>query len=75
MSTLLIATAPEDLLMDYPGLDVGVIDRVGFPDLEVFDGFAPAYLEESFTSPWRIPVQTEVPVESATPAVETTPAP
>ncbi|GIK84159.1 MAG: hypothetical protein BroJett025_07810 [Patescibacteria group bacterium] len=46
MSTLLIATAPEELLLDLPGLDIGVIDRVGFPDLEVFDGFAPAYLSE-----------------------------
>lgn len=46
MSTLLIATAPKDLMLDQPGLDIGVIDRVGFPDLFVFDGAQSEYLNE-----------------------------
>jgi hypothetical protein len=78
LSTVLIATAPEELILDYPGLDIGVIDRVGFPDLEVFDGFAPAYLSEGFESPWipvveEVPVEVELPVE--TPAVDETSTP
>jgi hypothetical protein len=73
LSIVLIATAPDALRMDYPGLDIGAIDRVGFPDLEVFDGFAPSYLSESFESPWH-PVAVE---ETAVPEVqvEDTPAP
>lgn len=52
LTTVLIATAPDELRLDYPGLDIGVIDRVGFPDLEVFDGFAPSYLSPDFESLW-----------------------
>lgn len=74
LSIVLIATAPESLLMDYPGLDIGVIDRVGFPDLEVFDGFAPSYLSESFESPWHEVVVEETTVPEEVP-IEATPTP
>ena len=53
LTTVLMATAPDELRLNYPGLDVGVIDRVGFPDFEVFDGFAPSYLSPDFESPWH----------------------
>ena len=71
---MLIATAPDELRMDYPGLDIGAIDRVGFPNLEVFDGFAPSYLSESFESPWHTIVVEETTMPEEVQAEET-PAP
>lgn len=69
LSTVLISTAPEELILDYPGLDIGVIDRVGFPDFEVFDGFPPSYLNDDIPNPW-MPIIEETPAEVIPPTDE-----
>ncbi|MCC6710848.1 MAG: hypothetical protein IT416_00660 [Candidatus Pacebacteria bacterium] len=68
LSMLLISTAPEDLMLDLPGLDIGVVDRVGFPDLWVFDGNNPDYLRDNYESLWR-------PAPIVDPATVETPVP